>query len=433
MAEDRAAKRLERMTALSSQKRGNFPIRSSYTSIQELLAERGDEFKSVADLDSFNYCSVFKDAKTLSVYNRLYRLPPNHKFVFANGSDRSCHWRPEYLCVYRESLIGGLRFPVHPFIVKLLADAQVSPCQIAPNAWRAIITYLVISLKKGFQPSVAVFRKIFQFRNSSSSSLGWVFVAQRAGRPHIYDGKSIPENNPKWKSDFLYIHWEGGDWGTLFRKSFGRVSDGCPDHIVLSEEDQLAYNELIKDDGQSHYRTFLDEVVMREVGISPVSHKGNPFSPQPFSFLHFCFIIQLCANIFSFSAALAINEALGDVEETRKMKRARIGTDDRGAPTEPSFLRGCSTQIPEVEAIVAPAKSSAFQPAWGLRKQDTVVGSSIHSKEWSLHSIPPCDYKDIVLGTDPEVSEQMGAQALATVSVYTFVFPFSSCLLHYHV
>ena len=139
MAEDRAAKSLERMTALSSQKRGNFPIRSSYTSIQELLAERGDEFKSVADLDSFNYCSVFKDAKALSVYNRMYRLPPNHKFVFANGSDRSCHWRPEYLCVYRESLIGGLRFPVHPFIVKLLADAQVSPCQIAPNAWRAII------------------------------------------------------------------------------------------------------------------------------------------------------------------------------------------------------------------------------------------------------------------------------------------------------
>ena len=63
MAEDRAAKRLERMTALSSQKRGNFPIRSSYTSIQELLAERGDEFKSVADLDSFNYCSTLKMQK----------------------------------------------------------------------------------------------------------------------------------------------------------------------------------------------------------------------------------------------------------------------------------------------------------------------------------------------------------------------------------
>ena len=223
MAEDRAAKRLERMTALSSQKRGNFPIRSSYTSIQELLAERGDEFKSVADLDSFNYCSTFKDAKALSVFNRLYRLPPNHKFIFADAADRSCHWRPDSLCVYRDALIGGLRFPIHPFIVKLLADAQVNPCQIAPNAWRAIITFLIICLKKGFEPSVAVFRKIFQFRNSSSSSLGWVFVAQRAGRPHIYDGNSIPENNQKWKSDFLYVHWEGGDWGTLFRKSFGRV------------------------------------------------------------------------------------------------------------------------------------------------------------------------------------------------------------------
>ena len=161
MAEDRAAKRLERMTALSSQKRGNFPIRSSYTSIQELLVEWGDEFKSVAELDSFNYCSIFKDAKTLAVFNRLYRLSPNHKFIFADGADRSCHWKPDSLCVYRDALIGGLRFPIHPFIVKLLADAQVSPCQIAPNAWRAINTFLVIYLKKGFQPSVAVFRKNF--------------------------------------------------------------------------------------------------------------------------------------------------------------------------------------------------------------------------------------------------------------------------------
>ena len=102
------------------------------------------------------------------------------------------------------------------------------------------------------------------------------------------------------------------------------------------------------------------------------------------------------------------------------MKRARVGTDDMGLPTEPSFLRGCTTQLPDVEPIVAPAKSAAFKPAWGFRKQDSVVGSSIHAKDWSIHSIPPCDYKDIVLGTDPEVSEQMGAQALATVCFYLF-------------
>ena len=100
------------------------------------------------------------------------------------------------------------------------------------------------------------------------------------------------------------------------------------------------------------------------------------------------------------------------------MKRARVGTDDMGLPTEPSFLRGCTTQLPEVEPIVAPAKSAAFKPAWGLRKQDSVVGSGIHAKDWSFHSIPHCDYKDIVLGTDPEVSEQMGAQALAIVCFY---------------
>ena len=100
---------------------------------------------------------------------------------------------------------------------------------------------------------------------------------------------------------------------------------------------------------------------MREVGISPVSHKGKPF----YSLLltrTFVLYSYYVLTLFFFSAALAINEALGEVEEIRKMKRARVGTDDRGMPTEPLFLRGCTTQLPEVEPIVAPAKLAAFKP-----------------------------------------------------------------------
>lgn len=91
--------------------------------------------------------------------------------------------------------------------------------------------------KKNLPLSVAIFRKIFKFRNSLDKYPGWVSLHQRPHLPHIVNGLTIPENNIKWKKEFLYVVWEGGNWGTLFRSSFGKVVDGSPGDIVLSNEE----------------------------------------------------------------------------------------------------------------------------------------------------------------------------------------------------
>ena len=69
-------------------------------------------------------------------------------------------------------------------------------------------------LKKNIPLSVALFRKIFQFKNNSSQSVGWVYINQRPGSPHMFNGISLPENNPKWRDYFLLFVWKDGDWGT---------------------------------------------------------------------------------------------------------------------------------------------------------------------------------------------------------------------------
>ena len=149
--------------------------------------------------------------------------------------DRTCHWKDDALFVYKDALLAGLRFPVHNFIPTLLADVQVSPCQLAPNAWRILNCFIVRCLQLKLPLSVPLFRKIFQFKNSASSYSGWVYLSHRPHKPHIFKNSSIPDNNPHWKDEFLQLVWAGGDWGTLFRKNFGRVSDGSAETIVLSE------------------------------------------------------------------------------------------------------------------------------------------------------------------------------------------------------
>ncbi|KAK1351331.1 hypothetical protein POM88_054463 [Heracleum sosnowskyi] len=131
----------------------------------------------------------------------------------------------------------------------------------------------------------------------------------------------------------MYLVWEGGDWGTLFRKSFGRVSDGSPSNIVLNEEELHAYSELIKDNGTTVAWELLDEFVLKSVGLSTVHDKAAAFINKT-------------------------NEPK-DVE-TSRMKRARIGDDPRGKASAPSFL------IPSVDEVDIPvsAKSSVWRPNW---------------------------------------------------------------------
>ena len=73
----------------------------------------------------------------------------------------------------------------------------------------------------------------------------------------------------------MYLLWEGGDWGTLFRSTFSKVTDGSPNDIVLNEEETHAYNELIKDNNATMAWELLDEFVLKALGLSKVHDKGN--------------------------------------------------------------------------------------------------------------------------------------------------------------
>lgn len=107
-------------------------------------------------------------------------------------------------------------------------------------------------------------------------------------------------------------------------------------------------------------------------------------------------------------------------EETGRMKRLKTKYDPREAREIPQFLRAHSGAS-GADAGGKPPKSLAFQPAWGFRKTDSVLGSTQHSADWSLHSITPVDYKDVVLDADMEGIESLGSQSLASVR-FSFSF-----------
>ncbi|KAK1392401.1 hypothetical protein POM88_011457 [Heracleum sosnowskyi] len=207
---DRTTQRLQKMNQAS--KRG-ITIRSSHMSLQDIILERSDEYPFVSHLDSFDCSNKFHEIDLIRDYNKMYRVKSPYRLVSAGPGDRSCHWRPDALCIYKDAIVAGLRFPFHEFIPRLLADDGINPCQLPPNAWRIIICFIVLCLKNNFPLSVALFR----------------------------------------------------------------VSDGSPSNIILNNEEAHAYAELTKDDYATTARVLLDEFQIKSLVLSDVSDKAAVF------------------------------------------------------------------------------------------------------------------------------------------------------------
>ncbi|KAK1384217.1 hypothetical protein POM88_021952 [Heracleum sosnowskyi] len=103
---DRTAQRLQNMNQAS--KRGII-IRSSHMSLQDMILERSDEYPSVSHLDSFDCSNKFHEIDLIRDYNKMYRVKSPYRLVPAGPGDRSCLWRPDALCIYKDAIVAGLR------------------------------------------------------------------------------------------------------------------------------------------------------------------------------------------------------------------------------------------------------------------------------------------------------------------------------------
>lgn len=97
--------RLSKMNAAS--KRGNsITICSSYSSLIDMINQRGDEYPSNAPIDSSNHTNTFNDIKEIENLNKVYKLHYDLKLIKAGPGDRSCHLKKSPLCLQRYHFSG---------------------------------------------------------------------------------------------------------------------------------------------------------------------------------------------------------------------------------------------------------------------------------------------------------------------------------------
>ena len=74
------------------------------------------------------------------------------RFQFLEGTkarlprkdEKACAFAHGEVCFYEAVFSCGLRFPIHPFIMKLLHYLNLASRQLMPNLWRIVISCMVI-------------------------------------------------------------------------------------------------------------------------------------------------------------------------------------------------------------------------------------------------------------------------------------------------
>ena len=170
-------------------------------SIREVIEETITEAPSLTMYEAYNYPTKFKTQSEIDDLASKYCIPTNQFVCYLpSNAARACNGCQD-LCVFKDALDAGLRFPLHPFIPDLLSSFKIHPAQIQPNGWKTIICFMVQCKRLGHKPKVRIFRRIFHIKNNVSTHLGWVIISHRsAGREtQIFNSKIMPDSIPGWK------------------------------------------------------------------------------------------------------------------------------------------------------------------------------------------------------------------------------------------
>ena len=108
-----------------------------------------------------------------------YAIPDSFKCRRArNGETISCS-EVGWIGVYPGHMLGGLRFPLHPFVTAFLFDINALPCQVGTNVWGQINAFIILCGRMNVVPDLGSFHELFQVKLSTQNGY---YLYPRAGR-----------------------------------------------------------------------------------------------------------------------------------------------------------------------------------------------------------------------------------------------------------
>ena len=186
------------------------------------------------------------------------KVGPSYEFIFAERYQPPTGvqiWSPDVLTFYAASVPGmvcffevafdnGLRFPLHPFIKRVLQHFNICPSQLAPNGWGILVGLLAFFRDRGLGvPNVAMLLHLF---SPTATTEGFIYFSRRSGAPLVIS--DLPSSHRSWKGRYFFVSGPNWEYDSFDRDDTLGVPTtwSAPDN--LREYWYYSWFDLSKDD-----------------------------------------------------------------------------------------------------------------------------------------------------------------------------------------
>ena len=143
------------------------------------------------------------DGERLSRFRNRFQFPDRVRVRLPHEEERACHFSPKEVCFYEAAFLSGLRFPIHPFIMKFLGHFGITPGQFMPNSWKIVVSYMEIWLVATDGDMIKVDELVYLYRLKESKEHGYYELVPWERRTRIV--QDLPSSFKYWKSRFFFM------------------------------------------------------------------------------------------------------------------------------------------------------------------------------------------------------------------------------------
>ena len=108
---------------------------------------------------------------------------------------------PKMVCFFEVAFENGLRFPLLPFIKRVLQHFNVCPSKLSPNFWGILVGLLVIFRDNGLSiPNIALLLGFFSVKEYAE---GFLYISKRSNAKLIIS--DLPSSHKYWKECYFFV------------------------------------------------------------------------------------------------------------------------------------------------------------------------------------------------------------------------------------
>uniref|UniRef100_A0A2N9HYY4 Uncharacterized protein n=1 Tax=Fagus sylvatica TaxID=28930 RepID=A0A2N9HYY4_FAGSY len=181
--------------------------------------------------------------ESMARFRSLYQIPPSVSLTYCNSDDFPVINRDEILLPIMAIVEGGVRFPLHSFLIDFLQTVNATPSQISVNTFRIIMGVIAINRLLDVNLTIREVLAVYQYKCLGPKSNTLSHLVARNVNEKLVNG--LPSTNKGFEKDYLRV---GGDWwpgSSRCRSEFGQPGGFLRQTSALMREENHASAPLL--------------------------------------------------------------------------------------------------------------------------------------------------------------------------------------------